>query len=106
MGFATGLCLSSVCHDQPGLGEGEGLELTLIAPFWPQRPWFPELLILPPLPLPSWWDLLYQPQARRFHQNLSMLRLHAWRDSGDLQEPSASLVAWLDDLSRRGGSFQ
>ena len=37
------------------------LELTLIAPFWPQRPWFPELLellILPPLPLPSWWDLL------------------------------------------------
>ena len=55
------------------------LELTLIAPFWPQRPWFPELLILPPLPLPSRWDLLRQPHVRRFHQNLSMLRLHAWR---------------------------
>ena len=82
------------------------LELTLIAPFWPQRPWFPELLILPPLPLPSRWDLLRQPRVRRFHQNLSMLRLHAWRDSGDSQEPPASLVAWLDDLGRRGGSLQ
>ena len=62
------------------------LELTLIAPFWPQRPWFPELLellILPPLPLPSRWDLLRQPHVSRFHQNLSMLRLHAWRFSGD-----------------------
>ena len=60
----------------------QGLELTLIAPFWPQRPWFPELLellILPPLPLPSRWDLLRQPHVRRFHQNLSMLRLHGWR---------------------------
>ena len=64
----------------------QGLELTLIAPFWPQRPWFPELLellILPPLPLPSRWDLLRQPHVRRFHQNLSMLRLHVWRLSGD-----------------------
>ena len=60
----------------------QSLELMLIAPFWPQRPWFPELLellILPPLPLPSRWDLLRQPHTRRFHQNLSMLRLHAWR---------------------------
>ena len=65
----------------------QGLELTLIAPFWPQHPWFPELLellILPPLPLPSRWDLLRQPHVRRFYQNLSMLRLHAWRLLGDL----------------------
>ena len=87
----------------------QGLELTLIAPLWPQRPWFPELLellILPHLPLPSRWDLLHQPHVRRFHQNLSMLRLHAWRLSGDSREPPASLVAWLDDLGRRGGSLQ
>ena len=85
------------------------LGLTLIAPFWPQRPRFPEpleLLILPPLPLPSRWDLLRQPHVRRFHQNLSMLRLHAWRLSGDSREPLASLVAWLDGLGRRGGSLQ
>ena len=87
----------------------QSLELTLIAPFWPQRPWFPELLellILPPLPLPSRWDLLRQPQVRRFHQNLSMLRLHAWKLSGDSREPPASLVEWLDDLGRRGGSLK
>ena len=76
------------------------LELTLIAPFCPHRPWFPELLILPPLPLPSRWDLLHQPHVRRFHQNLSMLRLHAWRLSGDSREPPASLVAWLDNLGQ------
>ena len=87
----------------------QGLELTLIAPLWPQRPWFPELLellILPPLTLPSRWDLLRQPHVSRFHQNLSMLRLHAWRLSGDSREPPASLVAWLDDLGRREGSLQ
>ena len=87
----------------------QGLELSLIAPFWPQHPWFPELLellILPPLPLPSRWDLLRQPHIRRFHQNLSVLRLHAWRLSGNSREPPASLVAWLDDLGRRGGSLQ
>ena len=81
----------------------QSLELTLIAPLWPQRPWFPDLLILPPLPLLSQWDLLSQPHVRRFHQNLSMLRLHGWRLSGDSREP---LVAWLDDLGRRGGSLQ
>ena len=84
----------------------QSLELTLIAPFWPQRPWFPELLellILPPLP--SRWDLLRQPHVRRFHQNLSMLRLHAWRDSRDSREPPASLVAWLDDLAGEEAVF-
>ena len=84
----------------------QGLELTLIAPLWPQRAWFLELLILPPLPLPSWWDHLHQPHVRRFHQNLSMLHLHAWRLSGDSREPQASLVAWLDDLGRRGDNLQ
>ena len=87
----------------------QSLELTLVAPFWPQRPWFPELLellILPPLPLPSRWDLLRQPHVRRFHQNLSMLCLHAWSLSRDLREPPASLVAWLDNLGRRGGSLR
>ena len=37
----------------------QSLSMTLIAPFWPQRPWFPELLeLLSELPLPSRWDLL------------------------------------------------
>ena len=58
-----------------------GAVLKLIAPFWPQREWFPDLLDLllePPLPLSDRWDLLCQPHVRRFHQNLDVLRLHAW----------------------------
>ena len=50
-----------------------GLELTLVAPFWPQHPWFPdllELLLEIPFFLPRRRDLLRQPH---FHQNLSVL---------------------------------
>ena len=32
-------------------------------------------------------DLLRQPHVRRFHQNLPVLRLPAWRDSSSSQEP-------------------
>ena len=38
-----------------------GLELTLVAPFWPLKPWFPdllELLVEVPVRLPSCRDLL------------------------------------------------
>ena len=42
----------------------QGLEMTLIAPLWPQRLWFPELLELLILSLlPSRWDLLCQPHS-------------------------------------------
>ena len=76
-------------------------KLILLAPFWPTRPWSPDLLSLliePPVVLPLRRDLLRQPLARRFHQNLSMLRLRAWRLSSALQEPKDSLLAWLNDL--------
>ena len=55
--------------------------LTLIAPFWPQREWFPDLLELLsdiPIELPKRRDLLRQPHFHRFHENLQMLRLTAW----------------------------
>ena len=71
-----------------------GTVLTLILPFCPQREWFPDLLDLllePPLPLPNRWDLLLQPHIRRFHQNLPVLRLHAWRLSSGSPENPASL---------------
>ena len=56
-------------------------DLTLIAPFWPQREWFPDLLELLsdiPIELPKRQDLLRQPHFHRFHENLPMLRLTAW----------------------------
>ena len=63
-----------------------GLELTLIAPYWPQRPWFVDLLHLllaPLVALPLRRDLLRLPQSRCLYQGLPRLRLHAWRLSGD-----------------------
>ena len=56
--------------------------LILIAPYWPQKEWFPDLLeasLEPPRLLPLRRDLLCQPHARRFHRNLRGLRLTAWR---------------------------
>ena len=62
-----------------------GTELTLVAPYWPQRTWFPDLLHLslaPPVALPVRQDLLRLPRSRNLYQGLHRLHLHAWRDSG------------------------
>ena len=80
------------------LRESKWAVITLIAPFWPQREWFSdllELLLEPPLPLPERWDLLRQPHVRIYHQRLPMLRLRAWRLSSDLRKPPDSLTEWL-----------
>ena len=63
-------------------------ELFLVAPAWPNRSWFPDLLELSvdwPLRLPLWPGLLSQPGGL-FHHNLSWLSLHVWRLSA---EPTA-----------------
>ena len=81
------------------LRSSRNCELTLIAPFWPQREWFPDLLELlsdVPITLSSRKDLLRQPH---FHQNLPMLQLTAWRLSSDSLVRPASLLRWLDSLS-------
>ena len=84
------------------LRSSKNCELTLIAPFWPQREWFPDLLELlsdVPITLSSRKDLLSQPHFHRFHQNLPMLQLTAWRLSSDSPVRPASLLRWLDNLS-------
>ena len=84
------------------LRSSRNCELTLIAPFWPQREWFPELLELlsdVPIALSSRKDLLRQPHFHRFHQNLPKLQLTAWRLSSDSPVRPASLLRWLDNLS-------
>ena len=58
------------------------LRMTLIAPWWPEAPWFPDALDLAveePLALPERPDLLHQPISHAWHKNPSMLRLHAFR---------------------------
>ena len=75
------------------LRESRGTELTLVAPYWPQRPWFPDLLQLllePPVVLPEHPDLLLLPRSRQLYQGLHRLQ-HAWRLSGASPEQPGSL---------------
>ena len=56
--------------------------LILIAPYWPQREWFPDLLaasVEPPRRLPLRRDLLTQPHIHRFHLGLRELQLTGWK---------------------------
>ena len=77
------------------LRESRGTELTLVAPYWPQQAWFPDLLHLslaPPVTLPLRPDLLRLPRSRSLYQGLPRLRLHAWRLSGASRELPVSLL--------------
>ena len=68
------------------LRASRGTFLTLVAPYWPQMPWFPKLLdlaVAPPAVLLSRPALLFQPLSGLRHLDLLRLRLHAWRLSGD-----------------------
>ena len=61
-------------------------QIILVAPCWPDRNWFQELLSLlidHPRQLPEWDNLLHQPRLGK-HHNIRMLRLHAWRISSDI----------------------
>ena len=83
------------------VSQSRGLELTLMAPFWTQHLWFPDLLKLlveVPVFLPQRKGLLKQPHFHRFHQNLPVLCLTALHLLSDLQDISASLQRWLINL--------
>ena len=63
--------------------------MTLVAPWWPQREWFPdlvELLVDRPRLLPLRQDLLSQPVGRLLHPNLPTLQLTGWRLSSVSEE--------------------
>ena len=66
-------------------------ELTLVALYWPQRAWFPDLhlSLAPPVALPLRQDLLRLHRSHCLYQGFHRLRLHAWRlsgTSGELQD--------------------
>ena len=64
-------------------------KIVLIAPLWPDRPWFPELLgllVSPPVFLPVIPNLLAQLKGRILHQNPGHLQLHAWGLSNNRYE--------------------
>ena len=61
--------------------ESSSVAMTLVAPLWPEKEWFADLLLLltqPPLALPCWDKLLRQPHCSLFHQGVHALNLHAW----------------------------
>ena len=81
------------------------LELTLIAPFWPLRSWFAdllELLVEVPVLLPLRCDLLRQPHFHHFHGNLRSLGLTGYRIASDPRAILASLQEWLVNLPSPG----
>ena len=85
------------------LFRSRGTMMTLIAPFWPQREWFPDLLrVLVDVPrrLPLRKDLLRQPHVHRFHLSPHALPLVAWRLSSDLFATGATLPVRLHSLQK------
>ena len=62
--------------------ESSRVAMTLVAPLWPEKEWFADLLLLltqPPLALPWWDSLLRQPHCNLFHQGVHSLNLHSLR---------------------------
>ena len=73
----------------------------LIAPGWPNMPWFWDLVAMSsqiPLCLPSRLDLLTQSFNQTFHRNLVNLNLHAWLLEPQQSRNRASLRQWQDEL--------
>jgi ribonuclease HI len=73
-------------------------ELILVAPRWPARTWYPDLLdflVDFPFQLPLLPSLLRQPDSHIVHLHLDLLNLHAWRLSS---HPSRTRVSPLDLL--------
>ena len=69
--------------------ESSRLAMTLVAPLWPEKEWFTDLLLLltqPPLTLPWWDSLIRQPHCNLFHQGIHAPNLHAWRLSSVTSE--------------------
>jgi hypothetical protein len=78
------------------------IRLYLVAPYWPNQSWFPEVLGLLwdlPLQLPHWNHLLRQPQRNIFHQNPGLLNLHVWPLSGVVSDRQVFLER-LRDMPR------
>ena len=82
------------------------IAMTLVAPLWPEKEWFADLLLLltqPPLVLPCWDRLLRQPHCNLFHQGahaLNLLKRH-YRKSGFSGRAARVLSGVLRESSSR-----
>ena len=72
--------------------------IILIAPTWPNMPWFWDLVAMSsqiPLCLPN---LVSQPFSQTLHRNLSNLNLHAWLLEPQQSRSRGSLRQWQHEL--------
>lgn len=63
----------------------ERATVTLVAPDWPNQPWYPnlrEMLLSPPWQIPLRRDLLTQVEGSVWHPNPGLWNLHAWQVRG------------------------
>ena len=75
--------------------------IILIAPGWPNMPWFWDLVTMSsqvPPSLPNRPDLLTQPFNQIPHRNLTNLNLHAWLLEPQQSKNKASLRQWQQKL--------
>ena len=75
--------------------------IILIAPGWPNMPWFWDLVAMSsqiPLCLPSIPNLVSQPFNQVLHRNLSNVNLHAWLLEPQQSRSKASLKQWQHKL--------
>ena len=75
--------------------------IILIAPGWPNMPWFWDLVAMSsrvPLSLPNLPNLVTQPFNKIPHRNLTNLNLHAWLLEPQLSRSRASLKQWQQEL--------
>ena len=76
--------------------------IILIAPGWPNMPWFWDLVAISsqiPLCLPNIPNLVSQPFNQVLHKNLSNLNLHAWLlEPQQSRSSPASLRQWQHEL--------
>ena len=75
--------------------------IIVIAPGWPNMPWFWNLVAMSsqiPLNLPNLSNLLTQPFNLIPHRNLTSLNLHAWLLEPQQSRSRASLRQWQQEL--------
>ena len=75
--------------------------MILIAPGWPNMPWFWDLISLSiqiPFSLPLQRNLVTQPFNGLLHRNLSNLNLHAWLLEPLPSRNKGSLMKWQQEL--------
>ena len=105
LGQSPSLCLSSDRHHKESSCQTEVLEELRVDSHRSvlasegMVPGPLELLSDVPITLSGRKNLLRQPHFHRFHQNLPMFQLTAWRLSSDSPVRPASLLRWLDNLS-------